>query len=1052
MFAAAQILVNKQSKPSNRSIAHSLQVQTAVKVGAANDFFEQEADQVADQVTQTPDSQVQASFLQPRISPVSFLQRMQEEESASEQEEVQPKLFLQRTEEESIQKTPFVQKMQEEESNETEEVQTKSLEHTPTFLQMMEEEEAVQKQSSDSAGSYTSSESLSQRLHSSKGGGSPMSSEARGYMEPRFGADFSGVRIHTGSSAVQMSNELGAKAFAHGNDIYFNEGQYDPNSNSGKHLLAHELTHTIQQGAVIQRKPAISTHASPAIQRISIGSLLNKIARHIPWYTLFTVIIGKNPLTGDAVPRTPTNFIGGFLGLLPGGTVLFDKLKESGALEDMGNWLSKEVDQLGITWSYLKGLIDTIWDEVSVLNSWGTNVNIVKRHLNTPYQRIKRFVLSIANKIKEFIFVGALKLVGAPVETIMGILNQGASILKSIFNNPLGFISNLFKGIGLGLKGFMTRIQKHLMAGLTGWLFGSMSKEGITMPKKFDLKGVFGLVLDLTGVTYPKIRKVLVKRLGRKGETIVRTLEKAFDFLKLLVQKGPMALWEKLMSSLSNLKEMVISGIKDFLITTVIREGIFWLLGLLNPAGALVKVAKMLVNVVLFFIERKQQIIDFAKSVFQAIGKIASGDLKSAAKAVENAIASSLPVMIGFLANLAGLGGLAKTVVGIIRKVGQKVQNVIKKVIDWIVKRGKIIFKKLQLGAKNAKAKLVKWWTLRKKFRNNEGETHTVFFKGKGPKAKLMMASTTMRIEKYLATREQEFARNPGTADQMTALTQAKAAVANILSIMNRPRNATSATKRELDAEIRSLTNALANLGGKRGTKGALAIYRGIHFGTNLDTTTYSQIVNSNMVGEGDVSSHIRRLEENRGSMTPRERRTAIQAVVTQLSKIKRDDEPHFFEMVELYVNNYNQFVTEISAAHSGRYSGHGWLDIPFISTSRNASQAASYALGNKFSSSGVKRSNPSETVGRVFVYLVTVKQLEKAKALDIPALHQKGKIVVSKPEILDEGEHLFPGTVPNGKVAQIDARGGESVGSLNIKANKAAEAEAIREGGLIKT
>jgi len=95
---------------------------------------------------------------------------------------------------------------------------------------------------------------LEGRLGSSKGGGSSLSPETQGSMGSAFGADFSNVKIHTGSEAVQMNQELGAQAFTHGNDIYFNEGKYDTNSNSGKHLLAHELTHTVQQGGSVSKK------------------------------------------------------------------------------------------------------------------------------------------------------------------------------------------------------------------------------------------------------------------------------------------------------------------------------------------------------------------------------------------------------------------------------------------------------------------------------------------------------------------------------------------------------------------------------------------------------------------------------------------------------------------------------------------------------------------------------------------------------------------------------------------------------------------------------
>ncbi len=84
---------------------------------------------------------------------------------------------------------------------------------------------------------------LESRIGSSKGGGSPLSNDVRSFMEPRFGADFSGVRVHTGSDAVQMTQGVNAQAFAHGSDIYFGAGKA-PGKDT---LTAHELTHVVQQ-------------------------------------------------------------------------------------------------------------------------------------------------------------------------------------------------------------------------------------------------------------------------------------------------------------------------------------------------------------------------------------------------------------------------------------------------------------------------------------------------------------------------------------------------------------------------------------------------------------------------------------------------------------------------------------------------------------------------------------------------------------------------------------------------------------------------------------
>lgn len=91
-------------------------------------------------------------------------------------------------------------------------------------------------------------------IHASHGGGQPMPAALRSQMESGFGADFSGVRLHTDNVAVQMNHNLQAKAFTYGNDIFFNSGQYQPHSAAGQHLIAHELTHVVQQSGKVGRE------------------------------------------------------------------------------------------------------------------------------------------------------------------------------------------------------------------------------------------------------------------------------------------------------------------------------------------------------------------------------------------------------------------------------------------------------------------------------------------------------------------------------------------------------------------------------------------------------------------------------------------------------------------------------------------------------------------------------------------------------------------------------------------------------------------------------
>jgi outer membrane protein OmpA-like peptidoglycan-associated protein len=218
-------------------------VQAKLTVGAPNDKYEQEADRVAEQVMGMPDAK-------PAV---------QRDGMPGEEEELQTKLLggaIQREAmpEEEIQSkplsatiTPLVQReaMPEEEE---EPIQAKLIQREA----MPQEEEEIQtKKSSD--GGFEAGGDFESRLSSSKSGGSPLPDDVRSFMEPRFGADFSGVRVHTGSEAVQMNREVGAQAFAHGQDVYYGAGK-GPGKDA---LTAHELTHVVQQIDSVRTKSMI---------------------------------------------------------------------------------------------------------------------------------------------------------------------------------------------------------------------------------------------------------------------------------------------------------------------------------------------------------------------------------------------------------------------------------------------------------------------------------------------------------------------------------------------------------------------------------------------------------------------------------------------------------------------------------------------------------------------------------------------------------------------------------------------------------------------------
>jgi hypothetical protein len=209
----ANLVLHLQHTYGNRYVQRlieSMGVQTRLAVSAPNDAYEQEADRVAETVNKAENAPLQRQEeeeepIQPKS--IAEIQRQPEEELEEDEEVLRPKSVLQRQEEEPIQP-----KLLENPANEV-------------------------------------TENLDQRIKTKRGGGQPLTDMVREPMEQAFGADFSGTRTHTDSEANMLDQQLSAKAFTTGQDIFFREGEYEPDSDSGEKLIAHELTHVVQQKA-----------------------------------------------------------------------------------------------------------------------------------------------------------------------------------------------------------------------------------------------------------------------------------------------------------------------------------------------------------------------------------------------------------------------------------------------------------------------------------------------------------------------------------------------------------------------------------------------------------------------------------------------------------------------------------------------------------------------------------------------------------------------------------------------------------------------------------
>jgi hypothetical protein len=252
-------------------LVDSLAVQTKLTVSQPGDMYEQEADRVAETVTKTPAVQKAASPEEEEELVQGKLQRQEVPE-----EEVQTKLQRQEVPEEEEVQT----KLQRQEEPEEEEVQTKlQRQEVPEEEELVqgklqrqeepeEEEEPIQTKADADVPEVT--ENMEKQIDAQRGAGQALDESARIPLESGFGHDFSQVRVHTGAEANRLSRTLGAEAFTTGRDVFFRDGAYHPQSDEGKKLIAHELTHVVQQGSEatvspfrLQRAEMTSTENQP---------------------------------------------------------------------------------------------------------------------------------------------------------------------------------------------------------------------------------------------------------------------------------------------------------------------------------------------------------------------------------------------------------------------------------------------------------------------------------------------------------------------------------------------------------------------------------------------------------------------------------------------------------------------------------------------------------------------------------------------------------------------------------------------------------------------
>lgn len=186
-------------------------LQTQLTLGPADDSYEREADSVAKDVVQQISS--------PQVDGEGVMAKRVQREDDLEEDVVAPKR---------------VQRMEE-------------------LDEEMVETKRVQRDAMTDGGAISSD--IESSIEGARGGGAGLDEGTRSSMEGAFNADFSSVKVHTDSASDSLNQSLQSKAFTTGQDIFFRQGEFSPQSSGGQELLAHELTHVVQQnGDAVQKK------------------------------------------------------------------------------------------------------------------------------------------------------------------------------------------------------------------------------------------------------------------------------------------------------------------------------------------------------------------------------------------------------------------------------------------------------------------------------------------------------------------------------------------------------------------------------------------------------------------------------------------------------------------------------------------------------------------------------------------------------------------------------------------------------------------------------
>jgi hypothetical protein len=347
-----------------------------------------------------------------------------------------------------------------------------------------------------------------------------------------------------------------------------------------------------------------------------------------------------------------------------------------------------------------------------------------------------------------------------PFDIVSNIITRAMAAFDRIKRDPVGFLKNLLRAIKQGFVQFFENILRHLLNGLADWVFFQLKDLGIQKPEDLSFKSILKLVIDVLGISVQRIMdkvwKKLEEKIGKeKVEKIKRMIDKLegiWKFIRDVIERGPVAIWEFIQEKLSTLWSTILDAAKNFIMERIIGAVVTKLLSMLDPTGIMAVVNSVIAiyRAIQSFIAYLRQMLEIVNSFVEGVAEIAAGNIRVAANFIERTAGRAIPIIIGFLANQVGLGKIADKLKEIIEKIREKIDLAIDWLVDKAVNMGMSIMNRLLAMGRSARDAVLGWLGIRQRFTTPEGEEHNLYFTGTAGSARLMIASNPTPFETFI--------------------------------------------------------------------------------------------------------------------------------------------------------------------------------------------------------------------------------------------------------------------------------------------------------------